>query len=217
MRLQLSKLVYHYFEQSGCKIIQKALTWGWTNYFNILVNPGDLRKFPHGYYLFRPAVSVGEVTRLSLSSFAFILDADSVKTNQQAKYMRQKSFVIVWIHTQIHTHPTEWSIWITKVVSNAHTVKWSVLEELHSAAGRELSPRLKLRSHPTNWNSRTTRPSSLCLQPMRSRSRWRDIGTLDCVWHFAHRFHRLTTLIIYHPSLFHSRLQTFLFCKSFPP
>ena len=36
-------------------------------------------------------------------------------------------------------------------------------------------------------------------------------------WHFFHRFDRLTTLIIHHPSLFHSRLKTFLFCKSFPP
>jgi len=31
------------------------------------------------------------------------------------------------------------------------------------------------------------------------------------------QFHRLTTPIIHHPSLFHSRLKTFLFCKSFPP
>jgi len=35
-------------------------------------------------------------------------------------------------------------------------------------------------------------------------------------WHY---FHRLTTLIIHHPStqILHSRLKTFPFCKSFPP
>ena len=33
--------------------------------------------------------------------------------------------------------------------------------------------------------------------------------------HFFHRFHQLT--IIHHPSLFHSRLETFLFRKSFQP
>ena len=43
---------------------------------------------------------------------------------------------------------------------------------------------------------------------------WR---TQSFEWHFLHRFHRLTTLIIHHPSLFHSRLKTFLFSKPFPP
>ena len=33
---------------------------------------------------------------------------------------------------------------------------------------------------------------------------------------FFHQFHRLTSLIIHHPSLFHFRLKTFLLCKSFP-
>ena len=37
------------------------------------------------------------------------------------------------------------------------------------------------------------------------------------LWHFFRWFHRLTTLIIHHPLLFHSRLKNFLYCKSFQP
>jgi len=44
-----------------------------------------------------------------------------------------------------------------------------------------------------------------------------SLVSVSGMWHFFYRFHLLTTLIIHHPSLFHSRLKTFLFYKSFPP
>ena len=63
---------------------------------------------------------------------------------------------------------------------------------------------------PRLWNQL---PASL-RQPRTNLSTFASPST---EWHFLHQFHQLTAFIIHYPSLFHSRLKTFLFCKSFPP
>jgi len=42
---------------------------------------------------------------------------------------------------------------------------------------------------------------------------------MEVLWYFSNGFYRLTVslLVVHHPSLFHTRHRTFLFCKSFPP
>jgi len=56
-------------------------------------------------------------------TLTFKHDLDSVKMNQHAKHLGQRSLsvkVIIWIHTHTHTHPTNCSTWTIKLVSNEY-------------------------------------------------------------------------------------------------
>jgi len=53
--------------------------------------------------------------------FIFKLDLDSVKVNQHAKYLGQRSFSYcpdTDTHTHTHTHRTDHSSWTIKLVDN---------------------------------------------------------------------------------------------------
>jgi len=78
-------------------------------------------------FSYRPSLEVASTTSATFSScdnlwfitLTFVLDVESVKMSQCARYLGQRSCsskVIVGIHRQTHTHLTVCSTWITKVV-----------------------------------------------------------------------------------------------------
>ena len=92
----------------------------------------------------------------------------------------------------------DWSSWNTAIISrlcNSHQPLSGTQE--HKAE---------------NINDKITTVTSTGMMLHRQYNESAPSGRLAIL----HRFHWLTTLIIHHPSLFYSRLKTFLFRKSFP-
>jgi len=103
-------------------IHKKAVTRSRTDHFsNILADHDNVSADCYLFTVLNSGLlflfSLGPVTINFEMTLAFKLDVDSVTLNQHDKYLRQMSFCSKVI-VGTHTHWTDCSTWITKVVGN---------------------------------------------------------------------------------------------------